>query len=748
MEAVASYVQENSENLKRISKWNEQFWTAIRGGDVEVVRQMAEADAGRSDPETTPLSPITSVLDAQDWDGNGPAMMATQADRVDILRLLLVERQMSANVTNYLDQTPLHVCRSVTSARLLLEHGCPLDAVEAMGNTALILAVQRRDDEIATLLIEFKADLDVQNHIGKTALHYADIHLAKLLAEKGADINRKDSEGLTPLIHHAHAGRVDIAILLVETGRADVNAADLGQRTCLHLSGFRGYRELVGALIRSGKADLERTTMRGNTPLHAASDAGHADIVEMLLQAGANALARNMQGKTPADLAKSDQVCNLLDDYSLFVRKDFKSGERVAAVMRAVVRGEDVVFTVKSGTFPEMSSITTVHRTLDDFVFLRDQLSVDHPEVFLPELRDLSPSLVSVKSIKSAAGSRVMKRIAKRLTHPSLSTHELFWEFLVVPDVEREMIVARTQAKRSSFLEDIYENSAPVVDGVEVLSEWFRRSGASLATLERAFKQVHLNARTSAKMKRDLGNHLRNVRYHIARPTSTIFDNRVIVSDLLKKISDGLLKQSLADNAETTEHFSEIVNHIASATVVLTQQQTIVQDYNDAVRNQQYLASTVERLETQAKTAQTEEKVRALSEAYYSFTEATRRMQQQGSLVTHTEGALKSEMAYFAEVRVLEKDVLPYEYLHQETERTLTEYAERQLEEESETLAAIEKTLEVLEEVGSEKARKQEGWGEGRAILPMFREAGIELQNTETPISAETVSFRLSEAIG
>ena len=92
--------------------------------------------------------------------------------------------------------------------------------------------------------------------------------------------------------------------------------------------------------------------------------------LQMLLQAGANAVARNAQGKTPADLAKSPDVCDLLDgiyvdsldlgylvklicwssDYSLFMRRDFKSNERVAAVIRAAVRDDDVSFTVKSGT--------------------------------------------------------------------------------------------------------------------------------------------------------------------------------------------------------------------------------------------------------------------------------------------------------------------------------------------------------------------------------------------------------------
>ncbi|KAJ3044862.1 hypothetical protein HK097_001348 [Rhizophlyctis rosea] len=736
MEAVASYIQMNHESLARISVRNQKFWQAVSDGELEVVKHLADAeDPVREDPEDTPLSPTTNVLGAQDWDGNGPVMLAAKAARLDVLKYLLAEKQLTANVTNYMDQTPLHIARSTDLCNLVLEHGCPLDAVDTQGNTALNLAVQSRNLEIATLLLDRGADPNIQNHLNKSALHYADLLLTTLLLSQDADVNIRDSEGLTPLIHHAHAGRTDIAILIVETGRADVNAADLGQRTCLHLSGFRGYKELVGALIKSGQADLEKTTMRGNTALHAASDAGQAEVVEMLLQAGANAVARNSQGKTPADLAKSPDVSDLLDNYSLFVRRDFKVNERVAAVIRAAVRDDGVSFTVKSGTFPEISTITTVYRTLDDFVFLREQLAVEHPEVFLPELRDLTSTLQSTKALKSPNGSRVMKRVIKRLnifvrcllTHPTLSTHELCWEFLVFPDVEcitpsfkREVIVARTSSKLQSLLEDIYENYAPLVDNLDEFVDWFRRSEESLVHLERAFKQVGLGARTTAKMKRDMGNHLRNLRYHVARPTSTIFEKRMIVSDLLRRMSDGLMKQSLADTTETAEQFSEIANHLAAA-----------------ITN---LGAALERSEAQAKTAQTEDKVRALSEAYYQYQEAGKAVQQKASLVNWADGAVRAEIEWFEE------------YMHQETDRALTEYVTRQVSEEFEVLESIEKAVLLYEEgVGKEEDEDGDGGSleikEGAVMDPVYRLAETALQDGESPMSAQTMSFRLAESI-
>ena len=71
------------------------------------------------------------------------------------------------------------------------------------------------------------------------------------------------------------------------------------------------------------------------------------------------------------------------------------------------------------------------------------------------------------------------------------------WKFF-----KREAIVARTRSKLQSSLEDIYENYAPIVNDLDEFVEWFRKSEESFADLERAFKQVGLGTRTSAKMKR------------------------------------------------------------------------------------------------------------------------------------------------------------------------------------------------------------------------------------------------------
>ncbi|HVK05686.1 MAG TPA: ankyrin repeat domain-containing protein [Armatimonadaceae bacterium] len=60
----------------------------------------------------------------------------------------------------------------------------------------------------------------------------AEAELMRLLIEKGADVNGRNAEGITPLMYSALAGRAELAALLVEKG-ADVNAKDTNGLTAL-----------------------------------------------------------------------------------------------------------------------------------------------------------------------------------------------------------------------------------------------------------------------------------------------------------------------------------------------------------------------------------------------------------------------------------------------------------------------------------------------------------------------------------
>jgi ankyrin repeat protein len=92
--------------------------------------------------------------------------------------------------------------------------------------------------------------------------------------------------------------------LLLDRGAA-VNAKVLNSdnRTALHEAAATGSDGLVQLLLDHG-ADISAVTSDDNqTPLHWAEKVGQMRTAELLILSGADITARDMNGKTPLDLA-------------------------------------------------------------------------------------------------------------------------------------------------------------------------------------------------------------------------------------------------------------------------------------------------------------------------------------------------------------------------------------------------------------------------------------------------------------
>lgn len=122
--------------------------------------------------------------------------------------------------------TPLHaavIAGNRESVAFLLGKNLPVDVENHNGHTALALCAEYPAPEvrvpIATLLLAHGADANaVGGHHGGTVLHRAVTHgdaaLAALLLANGADPDRQDRSGKTPL-HHAVAKNRQLVTLLL-----------------------------------------------------------------------------------------------------------------------------------------------------------------------------------------------------------------------------------------------------------------------------------------------------------------------------------------------------------------------------------------------------------------------------------------------------------------------------------------------------------------------------------------------------
>lgn len=131
------------------------------------------------------------------------------------------------------------------------------------------------------------------------------------LIDQGADIDsRGDPEKYTPLMLACINKNTELAKLLVEKG-ADVNSSDINKITPLSYAALHGKPELVSLLIEKG-ADVNNIDLHGNTPLYYAAAKGKLKVAKLLIEKGANVNIENTYGYTPLDIAYANSQLKIV----------------------------------------------------------------------------------------------------------------------------------------------------------------------------------------------------------------------------------------------------------------------------------------------------------------------------------------------------------------------------------------------------------------------------------------------------
>jgi len=141
------------------------------------------------------------------------------------------------------------------------------------GNTQLHYYCENGMTSSVARMLEMRSiNVDAREGVvyGQTCPHTAAMngHLAicRLLLDKGAQLEAKDSVGWTPLHWAASQGHIEIVRLLCDRG-ADVEARDIGGRRPLHWAAYHGHISVVKELIEDRNAEINARNDDGGTAL-------------------------------------------------------------------------------------------------------------------------------------------------------------------------------------------------------------------------------------------------------------------------------------------------------------------------------------------------------------------------------------------------------------------------------------------------------------------------------------------------
>jgi ankyrin repeat protein len=169
-----------------------------------------------------------------------------------------------------------------------------VNAKDSWGNTPLTIATKTGQYEMAKLLLNKGADVNARGGEYGNALQAASLggheQVVKLLLDKGSDVNARGGVYGNALQAASDRGHEQVVKMLLDKG-ADVNARDGDFGNALYAASAEGHEQVVKMLLDKGTNVNAQGGHFGNA-LQAASAEGHEQVVKMLLDKGTNVNAQ------------------------------------------------------------------------------------------------------------------------------------------------------------------------------------------------------------------------------------------------------------------------------------------------------------------------------------------------------------------------------------------------------------------------------------------------------------------------
>lgn len=242
-----------------------------------------------------------------------------------------------------------------SSVRQLLIAGTDVDTKNCSGKTPLISAVRNNNEVITKLLIDAKANLELTDNDGDTALFNAchpsvSTNIVLMLLKAGASVRRSSFTGATSkncehVLRAFILAGVDVnshnlngesllycavnnnnlqAVQILLDAKANVKIRNLKNgKQPLHCAAQNGYLEILNLLLSQDNIDIDAQDFDNQTALHDAASNNCPAIVEALIAAGASQNLQNRYTQTALDIAKNKGYKNII---ALFANNAAGSG--------------------------------------------------------------------------------------------------------------------------------------------------------------------------------------------------------------------------------------------------------------------------------------------------------------------------------------------------------------------------------------------------------------------------------------
>ncbi len=202
-----------------------------------------------------------------------------------ILSIILVGHLMANDLNNAIESGLR------TKVNMLLEKNLDVNEIDETGDTAIDVAILKKDEAIFDLIMEKNPNLNIKNSKGQTPLQLAiekkfDYGINKLI-NKTQDLEIKDKDGKTALLYAVNNQDKDLIDALIKKG-SEINCIDSQNNTILHiLSKNDDNLELVKYFLDK-HIDINRVNSEDKTALHTSLENRSNKIAELLINSNIN----------------------------------------------------------------------------------------------------------------------------------------------------------------------------------------------------------------------------------------------------------------------------------------------------------------------------------------------------------------------------------------------------------------------------------------------------------------------------